>query len=164
MIQENARGAEAAVNQFSVATTSSVLDRNETFPMATVPDFSRRAAALSQEIKGASMENLDLFFFLPVVRTLEERAAWEKYSIENIGQIAENQKAEGINYGFNTIDFFPPTPYIWNFAFSTDESGALTFENARASNESPWLPAWQTYPVVLENIVNEDWGPVIGGK
>lgn len=130
---------------------------NISWPFVTIPDFQLRAA-VARELSGS------LFVRIVPVVVPETRAAWEKYSVENVGWIGEAQaynKANGVGFdrrlegyafgsGENGVDF---SSGIGDKIYGFDE----TFTPAAVAESQPYLfPLWQESPTFGRDITNFD--------
>jgi hypothetical protein len=73
-----------ALASLGVAFTSFARSHNQTWPFVTMNDFQERAASTR------SLSESLFFELLPIV-TNKDRAAWEKYSLKNMGWLAEGR-------------------------------------------------------------------------
>jgi class 3 adenylate cyclase len=152
--QVNAEKRLSALEGFATMITSHALFANETFPMVTLPDFERKA---SYTLQLAQVISILIF---PIV-SRENRATWERYSVENQRWLEEGlalqkivkdgdeeealmQLEEQVVAGNLDVDPFahlniPP------FIFKVEEGGTAA---AYETGPGPYAPVWQLAPAI----------------
>eukprot|EP00977_Amphora_coffeiformis_P020451 scaffold8271_cov171-Amphora_coffeaeformis.AAC.8 len=154
----NAERRISALQAFSAAHTTWAKYSNESFPFVTLPEFERSAA---YTIELAQVLSIMTF---PIVQT-EQRQAWEAYSVEHYGWMAEGMalqpnvdldgEAEGVaqlnSQNPIAIGRDPYTdPVITPLIFSV-QSG--TNQAAPESGPGPYAPIWSMAPAVPVGVI-----------
>ncbi|KAL3932586.1 MAG: hypothetical protein SGBAC_010784 [Bacillariaceae sp.] len=123
-----------AINMFFSDVTANA---NQTWPLVTPPDFTRRISELH------SIAGLSFSLFLMRVEE-DRRTEWEGYSVANQGWIQEGMAYE---MGVNPEDVVaaPILPVIMDV-----HSGAP----ARDSGPGPYYPIWMMHPASFQSAVN----------
>ena len=95
----------------SLSTTSLALDKGLRFPLVTVPDFEIVAS------NARELSDTDLLAMCPLIKGIDERKAWEDYSVREQGWLRESLDVVGmtnVDLGLipteihNTRDFLLP--------------------------------------------------------
>lgn len=119
------------VDAFVVGLVSHARSSNQTWPFVTLPDFAVQAAKTRCLSKSSVMNLYNLV-------TDDDRERWQNYSLSNDGWVSEaleTQKNDPNFHGTLLSDF---------------ESYGTIFNNYGDSeiNTGPYLPVWQTTPVI----------------
>ncbi|GKZ01341.1 hypothetical protein MPSEU_001085100 [Mayamaea pseudoterrestris] len=160
--QEIAEQRLGAISSLSVALTAHALDRDSNWPHITLSYFQERAL-MTRYLSGTLLVTVN-----PLVAE-DERDAWENYSFASEAADwhkdghAYQMQLGYENYGiaFNTSDIVQRTTLdpslnistgIANHIFNVNDSGEALFDRSKG----PYLPTWQTSPVFLRTLVNEN--------
>eukprot|EP00934_Nitzschia_sp_Nitz4_P004266 Nitzschia sp. Nitz4//scaffold216_size36101//31917//35797//NITZ4_007786-RA/size36101-snap-gene-0.13-mRNA-1//1//CDS//3329542209//4256//frame0 len=141
----------SAVSGLAVAATAHSQDANEVWPFITLSNFQERAGS-AIALSGAVFLSIS-----PLVQT-EELALWEEYvrSDENawIDEGLSYQQAKGLN------DFHDPAQVdkTWLTLDKVDpiHSYSSAGKPQLSQTSGPFLPQWQTSPVLQSSVVNEN--------
>jgi len=167
----------AAVDIFMVGMTSYAASTNQTFPFVTIPNFEAKASRIRELSKTIVLS------VYPFVAS-EQRGDWENYGAEHnawVNQSMQMQARDSSYYGpivYNYTNWdviYGNDEYEKEDAgvFGTDSAGKLmtvwspttTLWNrliqflllALDYNTGPYLPNWQTSPVVLAWSTAYNW-------
>jgi hypothetical protein len=119
-----------AADAFTVGLVSYAKNSNETWPFVTLSNFPIQAA------KSRSLSKSTIISIYPFVDDAE-RKEWEAYSLLHDGWVNEsiNMQKEDPNFHGTIIEDWKPLGSIYSNAGEVTTPG-------------PYLPTWQTYPVV----------------
>jgi class 3 adenylate cyclase len=121
-----------AADAFILKVVSYARYSNSTWPFVTTPDFAVQAAKL------LSISSAVFFNQYPLVSN-DQRAEWEKYSIENDAWVEDGIQVQARNKNY-------AGPIVTEY-----ETHGIIHDNdgdVAQSNPGPYLPAWQSSPVV----------------
>jgi hypothetical protein len=139
-----------SIDAMSIAATADALQTNSSWPFVTMRDF---------DLLGASSLALadTLFISINPLVELEERQAWEGYTLTNLDWLYENiarqtvidaERASQEQTQNRDLQDAPPIiPFIYRFNVG-DEEGFATYENSTG----PYFPSWQAFPLSPEVI------------
>jgi class 3 adenylate cyclase len=140
-----------AVDSLRIAVTSYALSTNATWPFVTIPDYDLRGESI-RDLGDVLSAN-----FHPMV-TLENREAWENYSVENIDWLYQAQARQGAASRAlaEKVQMARKLAYPdFSLGFSRDIYGLNnTAEFGLSVDESigPYLPTWQSMPALATTI------------
>ena len=142
---------------------------NVTWPFVTVEDWELRSG-ITRDLSGALFARI-----APVVEP-NDRAAWEKYSLENTWWIDEanerlaKKNIEGLNINRRSLLHGEEGEEQEAYGFSSEKGGVdfssgigdkiyefdATFTPIAAGGDGPWFPLWQEAPTFGRDITNFD--------
>lgn len=121
-----------AADAFMFQIISQAKSTNSTWPFVTIPDLPQKTAKLISQTDSIYMA------FYPLI-TGAERFAWENFTKENDGWVADSLRVQSRNPNFHgpiLLDY-PISHAIWN------NEGIESYDN-----EGPFLPSWMGSPVI----------------
>lgn len=132
-----------AIDSFVVNMVSLAKLSNQTWPFVTIPDYAIRTAKLRSSANAALVSQY-------LVVEAEQRFQWEMYGAQNQGWIEESLAIQEDDPGFKGTPVsvenytnnskFPFVPiHTWDGPYPYNNTG-------------PFLPRWQTSPVVADEI------------
>lgn len=139
-----------SLNSMATDITSYALDKNQSFPFVTLPDFAIRGSDLRAQAAAIAIH------WMPLV-TDDTRTQWEEYALTNRFQIEEDYeeevdrtKKQDAYFGFDTNT--RTLQQSRNETILDDGSGyharifsigAITPRGDEAEGSGPYLPSWQ---------------------
>jgi hypothetical protein len=117
-------------DSFALGLVSYATHTNQKWPFVTLPDFGKRSAKIRTLAKGKVIS------IYPLV-TLEQREQWQNYSLQHDDWVQEGLEvqANDIRYQGKIVSEYETNGVIHNNFGPSQEPG-------------PFLPKWQTSPVV----------------
>lgn len=137
-----------AADAFMYKVVSHAHYSNSTWPFVTVPDFPVQAAKL------LSLSGAFFFGISHYVDNAAEREQWESYALENNGWVQESldvQKANPFYLGTMVEEYNETMPGFKKLY------GGSYYETLPANASGPFMPNWQTAPVVPTWVPPYNW-------
>ena len=136
-----------SVDSLAMFMVSSAREKNETWPYTVLPDFASKAA---------KMKILSHAIALQQYQYVEEdqRVEWEAYAKANEAWVQETIEIQREDTTFHAPMEIPDYD-------GTNHSTSIRYDGPVQNNTGPYMPSWQTYPMVTTgNFTAYNWNAI----